>query len=282
MSRIFSLVFILSIIFISCSKEPEFSGKFDYSPRSVSPGDELTIFYDPDSTIMAGSKNIQCIAYLFNKDLITAIDVDLTTDKNYLTGKIKTTDSTLGLLIKFKTDELVDNNDKSGYLIYLTDGNGKKIPGSLAGYAAALNRWGAYYLDLDRNKEKALELFEEEFKNNPDQKKNFYQPYFEVISTVKTEGGDKIISDELMIIENRNEKTEDEYVVLAEWYSHLGNDVKAQEYDEFIKKNYPKSEYTQQKKYTEFRELIDVNDKIIFLQEFGKDYPGSDYIVSMY
>lgn len=282
MSRIFSLVFILSIIFISCSKEPEFSGKFDYSPRSVSPGDELTIFYNPDSTIMAGSKNIQCIAYLFNKDLITAIDVDLTTDKNYHTGKIKTTDSTFGILLKFKTDELLDNNDKNGYLINLTDESGKEIPGSLAGYAAALNRWGAYYLDLDRNKEKALELFEEEFKNNPDQKKNFYQPYFEVISAVKTEDGDNIIGDELVTIENSTDKKEDDYIVLTGWYSQFGNEVKAQEYDEFIKKNYPKSEYVQQKKYTEFRELIDINDKIIFLQEFEKDYPGSDYIVSMY
>ena len=49
-----------------------------------------------------------------------------------------------------------------------------------------------------------------------------------------------------------------------------------------IKENYPKSEYVQQQKYREFRELSDVNDKINFLQEYEKDYPGSEYIVSMY
>jgi len=158
MFRIYSLFFILSIIFISCSKSPDFSGKFGYSPESVSPGDEVTIFFNPDSTDLTGSKNIQCIAYLFNKDLINTKDVVLTANKNIFTGKINTNDSTLGIILKFKTDDLVDNNDKKGYVIFLSDENGKKVPGSVAGYATAMNRWGAYYLDMDRNKEKALIL----------------------------------------------------------------------------------------------------------------------------
>ncbi len=71
-------------------------------------------------------------------------------------------------------------------------------------------------------------------------------------------------------------------LVLTKWYSQLGNQEKAEEYDKYIKENYPKSEYVQQQKYSEFREINDVNDKINFLQEYEKDYPGSDYIVSMY
>ncbi|MCW8805931.1 MAG: TlpA family protein disulfide reductase [Ignavibacteriaceae bacterium] len=282
MFRIFSFLIVVSLLFISCSSKQEFSGKFGYSPESVASGDEVSIFYNPDSTILAGSKNIQCIAYLFNKDLINTVDVPLTSDKNNLTGKIKTTDSTLGIILKFKTEELVDNNEKNGYLIFFSDENGKKIPGSMAGVAVAINRWGAYYLDMERDKGKALILFESEFRENPDQKKNFYQPYFEVISAVKTEDGDKIIGDELVIIENSSDKKEDDYVVLTKWYSQLGNQEKAEEYDKYIKGNYPKSKYVQQQKYREFREINDVNDKIKFLEEYEKDYPGSEYIVSMY
>ncbi len=282
MFRLYSLFFILSLIFISCSSEPELTGKFGYSPESVTPGDAVTIFYNPDSTDLAGSKNIQCVAYLFNKNLINTIDVTLTSDKNYLCGKIQTNDSTLGLLLKFKTDELIDNNNKEGYLIYLSDENGKQLPGSLAGYAVAINRWGAYYLDMDRNKEKALELFEEEFKINPDQKENFYQAYFEVIYAVKTDDREKIIGDELVILEKRNDKSEEDYSVLAKWYSEIGNKEKAEEYDKYIKENYPESEYVQLQKFDEFRELNDVNEKIKFLQEYEKAFPGSEYIVSMY
>ena len=282
MFRLYSLFFILSLIFISCTSEPGLTGKFGYSPESVTPGDAVTIFYNPDSTDLAGSKNIQCVAYLFNKNLINTIDVTLTSDKNYLSGKIQTNDSTLGLLLKFKTDELIDNNNKDGYLIYLSDENGKQLPGSLAGYAVAINRWGAYYLDMDRNKEKALELFEEEFKINPDQKEDFYQAYFEVIYAVKTDDREKIIGDELVILEKRNDKSEEDYSVLAKWYSEIGNKEKAEEYDKYIKENYPESKYVQLQKFDEFRELNDVNEKIKFLQEYEKAFPGSEYIVSMY
>lgn len=282
MLRIYSLFLVILLIFVSCSSEPEYTGKFGFFPSSVKPGEEVTIFYNPDSTILAGNQEIECIAYLFNDDLINAVDVTLTPDKNYLTGKIQTNDSTLGLLIKFKTDELLDNNDKNGYLIYLTDENGNQLPGSLAGYAAAINRWGAYYLDLDRNKEKALELFETEFKSNPEQKENYYQPYFEVISAVKTEDSDNILSKELTILEKKDGKTEDDYVVLTKWYSELGNQEKAEEYENYLKKNYPKSEYIQRQKYIEFRALENVEAQINFLKEYEAEYPGSDYIVTMY
>ncbi len=42
-------------------------------------------------------------------------------------------------------------------MIFFSDENGKKIPGSMAGVAVAINRWGAYYLDMERDKEKALD-----------------------------------------------------------------------------------------------------------------------------
>jgi len=282
MIKSFSILFITLLLFISCSKKQEFSGKFGFSPDSVTPGSEVTIFYNPDSTILSGSKDIECEAYLFNKDLINTIDVPLRSEKKYLSGKIQTTDSTLGILLKFKTDELTDNNDKNGYLIYLSDKDGNQLPGSLAGYAAAINRWGAYYLDMDRNKEKALELFEQEFKINPEQKKNFYQPYFEVIYAVKTEDRDNILNAELATLEQAKEKTEDDYSVLAKWYSQLGNNDKKVEYENIIKEKFPKGEYVQQQKYTEFREIQDVDEKINFLKEYEKDFPRSEYIVTMY
>ncbi len=117
MLRICSLLVVISLILISCSEAPDLSGKFGWSPDFVAPGDEVTVFYNPDSTDLASSKNIQCVAYLFNNNLIKTVDVPLSSDKKYFTGKIKTNDSTLGLLLKFKFDDLIDNNEKIGYMI---------------------------------------------------------------------------------------------------------------------------------------------------------------------
>lgn len=282
MLRIFSVLLSFIVILIGCSEKTQFSGKFGFTPDSVHPGEEITIFYNPDSSDLAGSKGIKCIAYLFNNELINTIDVDLQKENNILVGKFNTNENTLGILLKFKTDDQLDNNDKKGYVIYLSDVEGNRLPGSLAGYAAALNRWGAYYLDLERDKDKAYSLFDEEFKKNPDQIKNFYQPYFEVIYAVRLDDRDKILTEELAQLEQRSDKSEGDYAVLANWYSKLGDEEKAEKYDKFIRENFPKSEYVQEQMYKEFREITNVNEKITYLKNYEEKFPKSEYLVNMY
>jgi len=282
MSRILSVLLLLTIIISGCSDKYQLKEKFGFTPSKAKPGEEITIFYNPDSTNLAGAKDIKCIAYLFNSKLINAIDVTLLPQDSILTGKFNTDKNTLGVLLKFKTDDQLDNNDKKGYLIYLSDNKGNHLPGSLAGYAAALNRWGAYYLDLDRNKDKAYSLFNEEFKINPDQKKNYYQSYFEVVYAVRLEDRDKILNDELARLEQIPDKSEENYAVLANWYSKLGNEEKGNKYDKFIKENFPASEYVQKQMYNEFRSITDVNEKINYLKNFEKKIPESEYTETMY
>ena len=274
---------MLFVIIISgCSEKYQLKKKFGFAPSKVSPGEEITIFYNPDSTNLAGTEGIKCIAYLFNNKLINAIDVELKPEDKVLTGKFSTDKNTLGVLLKFKTDDQLDNNDKKGYLIYLSDKDGNRIPGSLAGYAAALNRWGAYYLDLTRDPDKAYSLFDEEFKMNPDQEKNYYQSYFEVFYAVRLEDRDKILNDELAQLEQRPDKSEEDYAVLENWYSKLGNKEKANKYDKFIKENFPTSEYVQEQMYKDFRAITDINEKINYLKNFEKKFSKSDYTQNMY
>ena len=282
MFRIFSVLLSLSVIIICCSGESQFQGKFGYSPDMVTPGEGITVFYNPDSSDLAGSKGIKCIAYLFNNELVDAIDVDLQKEDKILVGKFNTDENTLGVLLKFKTDDQVDNNDKKGYVIYLSDTEGNRLPGSLAGYAAAINRWGAYYVDLERDKDKAYSLFNEEFKTNPDQIKNYYQSYFEVVYAVRLDDREEILNEELTKLEQVPDKSEKDYAVLAEWYSKLGNEEKANEYDKFIKENFPASDYVQEQMYKEFREIKNVNEKINYVKNFQEKFPKSEYLVNMY
>ncbi|MEJ2103676.1 MAG: TlpA disulfide reductase family protein [Ignavibacteriaceae bacterium] len=282
MYRIFSVLLFFVIIINGCSDKNHLKEKFGFLPSKASPGEEITIFYNPDSTNLAGTKDIKCVAYFFNNKLIDAIDVEMKPESKFLTGKFSTDKNTLGILLKFKAEDQIDNNDKKGYLIYLSDNNGNQIPGSLAGYAAALNRWGAYYLDLERDKDKAYSLFNEEFKIHPDQKKNYYQSYFEVVYSVRSDDRDKILNNELAQLERRSDKSEEDYAVLANWYSKLVNQEKSEKYDKFIKENFPTSEYIQEQMYKEFRNITDINEKIEYLKNFEKKFPESDYTQNMY
>jgi thiol-disulfide isomerase/thioredoxin len=270
------------VLFISCSSKPDFEGKFGYSPDKMFPGDNVVVMYNPDSTNLAGKENIKCIAYLYNDDLINTFDVPLTKKGDIYSGTVKTDEETLGILLKFKTDNEHDNNNKTGYVIYLTNIDGKRIAGSVAGYAAAINRWGAYYLDLDRNKEKAFELFNEEFKTNPEVKKDFLHSYFETVFATKLDDREKIITQELEILEAENSLSEKNYELLATWYSKLNNGAKAEQYEKIIEGKFPKSDYIQEKLYLEYRAETNVNKKMELLRQFENNFPNSKYIKTMY
>jgi thiol-disulfide isomerase/thioredoxin len=272
------IIFILN----SCSEEPGFNGRFGYSPERITPGDEVTIMYNTDSTILAGKEAIECIAYFYNDELINAIDVPLTQNGSIYSGKIKIDKSALGILLKFKSDDVIDNNDKNGYVIFLSNNEGKKLAGSLAGYAAAINRWGAYYLDLDRDKEKALKLFDDEFDENPKVKKDFLQSYFEAIYAIRLNDREKLITSDLETLESLNNLSEKNYEVLASWYSKLNNKEKTDYYENIIEEKFPQSDYIQKKLYLDFRKVTDVNPKIELLQQYEKDFPESKYIRTMY
>jgi len=275
-------VLIISLILInSCGIQQDFNGKFGYSPENPKPSEEIIIKYNPDSTNLAGEENIKCIAYTYNEELINAIDVPLSPEGNYLTGKIKTDENTLGILLKFKGEEMFDNNDKNAYVIYLAGDDGKPLPGSISGYAAAINRWGSYYLDLDRDKNKAYKLFEQEFKEHPEVKRDFLNSYFETLSTVKN-NSNEIINSELQRLEAADNLDEKDYEVLASWYGEIGNTEKSDGYGKIIEEKFPESEYLQAKQYAEFKNISDDNEKMNFVHRFEKQFPGSKYTETMY
>ena len=139
---IISLFSISLFVLISCSHQPEFSGSFGYSPSTPNAGEEITVMYNPDSTSLSGLDEVKCIAYLYSNDLDNTIDVPLNKEGNTLTGKLTTEENTLGVILKFKSGDVVDNNDKNGYVVFLTGNDSERLPGSLAGLAAAHNKWG--------------------------------------------------------------------------------------------------------------------------------------------
>jgi len=280
MFRILVIISLFSISFfvlVSCSQQSEFSGRFGYSPSTPNPTEEITIMYNPDSTILAELDEIECIAYLYGNELHNTVDVPLLKDGNTLKGKLTTEENTLGVILKFKSDNVFDNNNKSGYIIFLTNSDGERLPGSLAGLAAAHNKWGAYYIDLERDRDKAYNFFEEEFNANPQVKEEFLQPYFETIFAVRVEDNETIIKAELEALEKKDELSEENYSLLANWYSKFHNLEKVEAYEKIVNEKFPQSEYAQIQKYLEFRKLEDVNDKITFAKKYENEHSGSEY-----
>lgn len=273
---------LTGIAVMSCSEKQQFTGKFRYDSENPQPGDEITIYYNPDSTDLAGAEEINCVAYLYNADLISAKDIKLYDEDGLLKGKVKTADDAYGVILKFVADDIEDSNNKNGYVIHLKDNEGNNIAGTIAGLAAAYNRWGAYYAGLDRDRDKAYILFQKEFKSHPELKKDFLLPYFEVVYAVKTGERSKIIKAELEKIENKKNCSVKDYELLADWYSKIGYGDKAKKYSDVLFTDFPESDYVQREKYLEFRKIKDVNEKLSFLEKYENQYPEGEYLRIMY
>lgn len=279
-SVILLVCFLLPIT--SCIKNSSVMYRFQVQPEKPKPGHEISIFYNQDSTNLAGETEIKCIAYVYNYDLMNTYDVPLTNSQGTWQGKFIPDQNAFGVIFYFKSDDKNDNNNKSGYVVNFYDSDDKKIPGSIAGYAVSINRWGAYYMDLDRNKEKALRLFEEEFSKNPDVKNDFLNPYFEVVSSVKPAEQKDIIRQNLQNLEQKDSHTEKELELLADWYEKINEKQLALKYSEELRSEFPQSEYIQSEIYQQFRNEKDLDKKISILKDFENQFKNSDYTSTMY
>jgi thiol-disulfide isomerase/thioredoxin len=280
--RVILAIFITTLLFISCSQEERFEGSFYYTPKNLKAGGELTVKYNPDSSNLAGKEDISLIVYLYSNKLENTVDVPLTKNGKIYTGTIRTDENTLGVLLKFKFGNEVDNNNKDGYVAYITDREGNPIAGSQAGYGAAYNRWGAYYIDMDRDKEKAYKLIVNDFTEHPEIKPLFLNTYFEVVSGIKPEKNEGIIKKELDELAKSNPSGVEELTVMADWYARLGDEKLAEEYKTKLIDNYPDSEFLENLRIKEFKKEEEVDKKIKMAQDFEKDFPNSENIDYFY
>ena len=278
-SFLLGILFTALIVF-SCGQE-EFKEKFSFSPEKPKPGDEITVKYNPSGTKLENAGQIELITYLYSNGLDDTRGVEMEKKGNGWIAKFKTDQSDYGVLIKFKNDDVIDNNENKAYQIFLYQDDGSLIPGAIAGVASANASWG-YYLDIDLDRDYALQTFEKEFAANPDIKPLFLNDYLSVVNRLKQDQSNAIIAGELANLEAKENLSEDEIVCLANWYNRINEKEKYDAYSAQIQKEYPKSEFVQQQKYYEFRNETDINKKIEFAKNFETDFPESEYTPYLY
>ncbi|TDJ56759.1 MAG: TlpA family protein disulfide reductase [Ignavibacteria bacterium] len=279
-----ALTVLVAVLLISCSTEEHFNGSFYYSPDVIKPGKDITVKYNPDSSNLNGKDEIRLVAYLYGNKLNNAIDIPLTKSGSIYSGNVRTEENTLGVLFKFTSGEEIDNNNKEGYVVFLSNDNGERIAGSLAGYGEALSRWGAYYSDLELDREKAYKYLSEDFKANPDIKPRFLDSYFKVVTSVKPEKKEIIIKKELDAFAETNPTDEEALAVLSNWYSSVGLKDQAEKYKIISIEKFPNSEFAESVKIKEFKKEEDLNKKIEIAAEFEDQFSknrNSEYLYDL-
>ena len=281
--RALTLILIISSVFIfySCSKEVKLKEKFAFEPKTPKPGNEITVIYNPDSTGLKDASLISMVAYLYGKDLDDTKQVEMLKTRGEWKAKFTTTDSTKGVLIKFKSGDDIDNNLKRGFLINLYDAKDSILPGSYAGYASALYSWGSYYLDMDRNLDSAMYYFKKDFDSNPELKNEYMDPYLNVATKLNQDNEASIIIRELAGLYTKADNVDD-YAILAKWYDKANMQTRADIYKKILEDKYPESEFVQSEKYEAFYNEQNIKNKLKMLGEFESAYPESKYLSNFY
>ncbi|QQS37291.1 MAG: TlpA family protein disulfide reductase [Ignavibacteriales bacterium] len=275
------IILIAAITFFSCSEELKFNGKFSYSPASPQSSDNINVMYLPDSTMFKDVPGIRMFAYMYGKELINTIEVPMNRKEKGWTANFKPDESALGIVIKFRHDQESDNNNKKGFVINLHDGSGKILKGSRIALAGGAYSWG-YYADIEPDNDMVKQLIDDELKAYPDAKHEYIDDYLKFLSRTEKEKGDSLIKIELTEFEKTNPDDEYGTEALYSWYSRIKETGIAEKYLSILKEKYPQCKSLQTDRYRKFRAEIDVTKKLELASQFEKDFPKSDYIVTLY
>ncbi len=277
LASIFIVVLFLSIGCGGNKPEP----KFSFAPKTPKPGELITLRFNQDSTKLKDVKKAKVFVYFYDIDLIKTEELTLKNEDGVLKGTVTIPDSAKGLVAKITDEEgnIIDNNNNKGYTVLFYDNKGNVLPGTLAGLAFCYAEWG-YNLEVETDRETAFELFNKEFAKNPNLKEKYLDTYLFLINRLNSAQAKELITKELAPYFNKTDLSEKVLTEIVKWLTTF-KDPKAKDYEALLLQKYPQAEYFQSKKYQEFKEA-NLDKKIKLLDEFEKNYTGSEYLETMY
>jgi len=258
-----SVIIFIAFIMMSCSKN-ETPAKFSFFPETPKVGEEIIFKYIPDSEKLKNVKSLDMIIYSYSNNLLDTKKVGLEKDGNEWLGKFTTEPKTKGLIIKFVSGDIVDNNNEMGYVIHMYDQTEVEVLGSEAGLANVyVNYAGA--MDLKNDKELALKYFTEVFSKHPELKKEFLDGYFK---SLPNDIRDSVVILNLLRLEEKDSLTQSDLETLTTWSKQIGDLVKSEKYLEILENRFPKSELVESKYYTMFKNKSSLDKKLEVFHKF--------------
>lgn len=281
MRRYFLLLstLLIAVILTSCGGQ-NYTEKFAFSPEKPTPGTEITVYFNAEGTALSGCNEITMVAYLFNSDLEDAIGIEMTKDGSGWKGEFTTLPSTYGAVVKFKVGDQEDSNDKKGYWIDLYNGN-DIVPGLMSGKANMYARY-AHLAGIDRDFLLSKSMFEEAFKKNPEIKSENLDNYLFALNRSKIENYQTLIKNELEQIEAKQNLTNDDLSLLANWLPVINENEKADKYKIELLDKDPTGKFAEENFASEINQEKDIEKRIELLNDFEVKFPNSEMIPGLY
>lgn len=233
---------------------------FTYTPSKPKAGEKVVFTYNPKGSVLPGKTSPQFALYHFNfldnKNGVIELTTTLQKNKTY-TGHFVVPQTAKQLAFLVKEDAFIDNNKKNGFLISVCDEKGNPVVGAGHALTNVYDGIGDYYLGIEPNTNKALELMNKEWNDFPQSHYQLYKQYLNINYRANKKEAGPIVESLVTEILNNPAAVEDDYMTLSSYASGVKLTALSDQISVKMKTKYPDGAW---KFNTEMRALNSITD----------------------
>ena len=272
MRKVFILVTFALIV--TCGKTTD---RFSYQPSYPQASQEISVTYNAAGTSLEDANEIQLLAYCFSENTAEVVEVPMKKSGALWRSSFSFNDTTLSVYIVFSANGLIDDNEKTGYLISIFDKNQNPVRGGLASQAIISVHGSSYPFEFWNDPVQAKEYLEMEFEHHPEQKQNpdIQRLYWYTLRQLDKESAIPLIKPQLDMLDRKEDKSIKEVQLLAEWYGRVGEKEKSQKYQTTLATIVPDEIQIENRRYQECMEVSSIDKQYQLTTTFLREFPNS-------
>lgn len=250
---------------------------FSYQPTKPKAGDKVVFTYNPKGSVLPGKVTPKFALYHFNfidnKNGVIEFSPSVQKNQTYTGTFVVPSDAKL-LAFLVKEDDIIDNNKKNGFLIPIHDEKRNRVLGAGHALTSVYAGLGEYYLGIEPNTDKALEVMNQEWKDFPESHYQLYQQYLSINYQANRKAVNAIIEELSKEILTHPNVKEDDYMMLSAYAGGVKMTEKSGQISTEMRAKYPDGNW---KKNNEMRGLYAISDldkRIEAIDAMIKKYPA--------
>lgn len=239
------------------------------TPEKPSPGDVIQVTYIPSGSIANTMGKVEGVVYLTGVSGRKADDLVLKRNGKKYTTTIATDTATRFIHMGFHVNKKYDSNFGEGYMIQLYKG-GQPVNRSSA-IRAQIYQFGDNVFGIEKNLDKAIAAYEQEFAAYPASKKIYLTSYYRALSSAKKEDLKVSIQKEIEGLIKAGLNDESDYTNLEALYALSKSPEQSRFIASLKKEKFPSGKWAVNEKINQFYSEKDLAKKQVLLTEINNN-----------
>lgn len=250
---------------------------FSYQPTKPKAGDKVVFSYNPKGSVLPGKVTPNFALYHFNfidnKNGVIEFSPSVQKNQTYTGTFVVPSDAKMVALL-VKEDDIIDNNKKNGFLIPVHDEKGNRVLGAGHALTSVYAGLGEYYLGIEPNTDKALEVMNQEWKDFPESHYQLYQQYLSINYQANRKAVNAIIEELSKEILTHPNVKEDDYMMLSAYAGGVKMTEKSGQISTEMRTKFPDGNWKKNNEMRGLYAIADLDKRIEAIDVMIKKYPA--------